>query len=397
MKTMYIECNMGAAGDMLFAALLELHPNPDEFLNRFNNLKLPNVNTIASKSTKCGIVGTKINVLIHGQEEHTHQHQHEHQHEHEHTHSHVGMKEIEEIINTFNLSDKVKMDIKNVYSIIADAESKAHNKPVSMIHFHEVGMMDAIADVTATCMLINEIDPEKIITSPIHVGIGNVKCAHGILPVPAPATANILKGIPIYSTDITGELCTPTGAALIKYFAHSFGPMPILKTEKIGLGMGTKDFPLANCVRIFLGETEKPQDYVCEITCSLDDITSEEISFAQEILLENNALDVYITSIYMKKNRPAFNFTCICKAEDEEKMVQLILKHTTTLGVRCNTLKRYTLERSIKEIETKYGTVNLKLSSGYNIEKNKIEFDDLTRLAKENNMSIFQVKKEIIH
>ncbi len=265
MKTLYLDCGMGAAGDMLTAALTELLPDADAFITELNSAGVPGVVIEKELSVKCGITGTHISVKINGEEEHSnahhheeehsheHHHEEEHSHEHEHTHAHhhSSMHEIEHIIGHLKVSDKVKKDVTAVYNLIAEAESNAHGIPVTDIHFHEVGTMDAIADVTAVCLLMERLAPERVIASPVHVGSGQVKCAHGILPVPAPATAFILKDVPIYGGKITGELCTPTGAALLKYFVDIFGDMPVMKTEKIGYGMGQKDFIAANCVRAF--------------------------------------------------------------------------------------------------------------------------------------------------
>ncbi|MBR0373391.1 MAG: LarC family nickel insertion protein [Mogibacterium sp.] len=268
MKTLYIDCGMGAAGDMLTAALLELLPEGARtaFVEFFNMLGIPGVRMSAEQSTKCGVVGTHVTVTVGGMEEDETMHDHDHSHDHEqththadgttHSHSHNGMYEIEHLVRYhLPLSSKVKDDIIAVYDIIAAAESKVHGVPVTEIHFHEVGTMDAVADVTAVCMLMDRIGPEQVIVSPINTGSGHVRCAHGILPVPAPATANILIGMPAYSNDIQSELLTPTGAALLKHFATGYGNMPVMTTQAVGYGMGKKDFPVANCVRVMLGES----------------------------------------------------------------------------------------------------------------------------------------------
>jgi len=425
---------MGAAGDMLMAALLELHPNPDGFIKRMNNLGIPGVIVNKEVAVKSGITGTQIRVRVGDQEEesldvpfntalhshdHTHhseepQHNHSHHHDHEHHHSHnhdhedehnhnhaiahhhAGMSEISEIINALLVSDKVKTDALGVYSLIAEAESKAHGVPVDAIHFHEVGMMDAVADIVGVSLLMEDLAPQRVIVSPIHVGSGKVKCAHGILPVPAPATAYILQGVPIYGGGIKGELCTPTGAALLKHFADEFGNMPVLTTKAIGYGMGMKDFPTANCVRAFLGESNQPQDAdIVEVVCNLDDMTGEEIGFALDMLVENGALDVYIVPIQMKKNRPGQMLVCLCPIEDEAKMAQLMLKHTTTFGVRIQSLRRHTLSRTIEVVETQEGQVRVKLGAGYGVTKSKLEYEDLSKLAREKGMSIFELRNRI--
>ena len=273
MKTLYLDCGMGAAGDMLTGALLELIPNQDEFITKMNNLGIPEMAMKKERSMKCGIRGTKITVTIGGEEEtvpHHHGHDHDHGHEHDHHHAktheqnhlkahnhhHAGIHEIEHIIKDLRLAAKIELDVLAIYKQIAEAESHVHGIPVVDVHFHEVGAMDAIADITAVCLLMSQIAPEQVIVSPIHVGGGHIRCAHGILPVPAPATMYILHDAPIYGGGIKGELCTPTGAALLKHFATRFGNMPIITTQAIGYGMGKMDFEAANCLRAILGEAE---------------------------------------------------------------------------------------------------------------------------------------------
>lgn len=252
MRTLYIDCRMGAAGDMLAAALLELHPEPEDFLKRLNAAGIPGVSVSASASVKRGVSGTRVDVLVNGEEEGC-------GHGRVHSgvgHSHSDMHTIEKIFSGLAMPEEAKRRALSVYRLIAEAEGRAHGVPAGEVHFHEVGAMDAIADVAAVSMLIGELAPEKITASPVHVGCGTVRCAHGVLPVPAPATAALLCGIPSYGGEIEGELCTPTGAALLRYFVSSFGPMPPMKEVKIGRGMGKKDFEKPNCVEASLGETE---------------------------------------------------------------------------------------------------------------------------------------------
>ena len=238
MNTLYFECNMGAAGDMLMAALLELLPDPDNFITELNNVGIPNVNIERQTVIKCAIQGTGINVFVGGVEEGGPLHEHQRGHHHHHT----GINEIQAIIKNLRVSDKVKADVAAVYNLIAEAESHAHGRPMEQIHFHEVGPMDAVADITGVCMLIEALAPDKIVTSHIHVGSGQVKCAHGILPVPAPATAYILRGVPTYGGAVNGELCTPTGAALLKHFTDAFVSGNAMRVDKIGCGMGKRSF-----------------------------------------------------------------------------------------------------------------------------------------------------------
>lgn len=266
MKTLYFDLGMGAAGDMLTGALLELMPDREAALEQLNRLGLPHTHFSMERGSKCGISGTHIHVTVLGQEEqpcqdvprqeHIHEHEHEHEHGHNHhDHSHTAMADIRQAVQALSVSDAVKARVLEVYARIAQAESLVHGVPVDQIHFHEVGSLDALADITAVCCLLEQLAPEKILASPVQVGFGKIRCAHGILPVPAPATAQILLGIPIRAGDIPGELCTPTGAALLRQFVSDFGPMPLMTVERIGYGLGQKDFPAANCLRAMLGES----------------------------------------------------------------------------------------------------------------------------------------------
>ena len=402
MKILYLDCGMGAAGDMLTAALLELIPDREEFIKELNELGIPHVKFTAEKSVKCGITGTHMSVPVCGEEEGEHHHHHDsHHHEpsheqcHEHHHHHSGMHEIEHIISHLKISDKVWKNVLSVYNLIAEAESHAHGKPVTEIHFHEVGTMDAIADVTAVCMLMEKINPDKVVATPVHVGSGHVHCAHGILPVPAPATAYILKDVPIYGGKIQGELCTPTGAALLKTFVDSFGEMPIMKTTAIGYGMGKKDFEAANCVRAILGEAENREDVVLELSCNVDDMTGEAVSFAMDRLFDAGAFEVYTVPIGMKKSRPGTLIRVMCSEAKKDEIVKTIFKHTTTIGIRETVTHRYVLDRHMDTFVTPYGNVRCKTSSGYGVTRRKFEYDDLAKIAKEQGISIEEVKNMI--
>lgn len=398
MKTLYIDCSMGAAGDMLTAALLELMDSADEFLHELNHIGLHGVTVTREPSVKCGITGTHIHVSIGGveEDEHLHDHHHhahdhhahDHEHEHHHHHEHSGIHEIEHRVSHLNIPEEVRKDVLAVYGLIAEAESHAHGVPISDIHFHEVGTMDALADITAVCLLMHKLHIDRVVASPVHVGSGQVKCAHGILPVPAPATAYILRDVPIYGGEIRGELCTPTGAALLKHFVSEFSAMPPMRVQKIGYGMGKKDFPAANCVRCLLGEGQDCADSVYELQCNLDDMTGEEIGFAMDELYTGGALEVFTTAVGTKKNRPAVLLTVLCKTEDKQRMTDLIFKHTTTLGVREIEKRRTLLQRSFAQVQTPYGEVRRKTSTGYGVQRAKYEFDDLARIAREQNISL---------
>lgn len=412
MKTLYLDCGMGAAGDMLTAALLELLPDREKMIEELNGLGIPGVEMVCENAQKCGIGGTHISVRVHGAEEseemygqgHLHETEHHHDHEHahmpEHSHGHThhhhsGLHEIGHIVEALPLSGRIQKDILAVFGMIAEAESHVHGVPINEIHFHEVGTMDAVADITAVCVLMDRLAPDQVIVSPVHVGSGQVKCAHGILPVPAPATAYILQDVPIYGGEIRGELCTPTGAALLKYFASRFGAMPVMRTLAIGYGMGKKDFPAANCVRALLGETEGAGDTVTELVCNVDDMTAEAVGFAGETLLEAGALDVYTVAAGMKKSRLGTVLHVMCTESMKGKMVELIFKHTTTIGIRENISRRYTLARSIQKVQTPYGEVRKKISEGYGVTREKYEYDDLAQIARERGMSIREVEDSL--
>lgn len=384
MKTLYLDCGMGAAGDMLTAALLELLPEKDAFVEELNALGIPGVRFAAEKCEKCGILGTHMTVTIHGEEEGI-----------DHPHHHGSMGDIRSIVSALPIPTMVKLDILSVYEEIAQAESHVHGIPVEQIHFHEVGAMDAVADITAVCLLLHRLSPDKIIVSPVHVGSGQVRCAHGILPVPAPATAYLLRGIPMYGGSIDGELCTPTGAALLRHFASGFGEMPMMKVQSIGYGMGKRDFPRANCVRCLLGDTEDSRDKIVELRCNIDDMTGEAMGFALEQLLENGALDAFTLPIGMKKSRPGVLITVLCREETKEVMVGLLLKHTTTLGVREFPCRRYILNRTTETVDTPYGPVRKKVSSGFGVRREKFEYEDLARIARANNLSLSELLDKI--
>ncbi|WP_029322481.1 nickel pincer cofactor biosynthesis protein LarC [Butyrivibrio sp. AE3004] len=443
MKTLYIECKMGVAGDMLCAALLELCEDRERVLRKLEDMGIPGVTFSLLKSEKCGITGSHLEVKVNGEEEesidvdghehdhgghHHHAHDHDSDHHHDHGadhhhghHHHRGLTDIENIVNSLKADDEVKSDIMDIYKLIAEAESKVHGREVSEIHFHEVGSMDAVADIAATCFIIHELKPDKVIASPIHVGSGQVKCAHGILPVPAPATAFLLRGIPSYSKDVKGELCTPTGAAIVKFFATKFGPQPVMSVEKIGYGMGKKDFPQANCVRVMLGDTtafddvcasenkafcidessslqsmdisdeeinSTPTDTITELVCNLDDMTPERIGFATERLMEEGAVDVFTTPIGMKKNRPGIMLTVLCRESMKDDLVRSIFKYTTTIGIRESICKRYILNRDEKKIKTPEGDIRVKCVYGYGTHREKQEYDDLARIARQKGTSI---------
>lgn len=456
-KTLFLELNMGASGDMLMGALYQLVDKKEEFLKKMNILGFDGVKVEARDTEKSGIAGINMAVIINGEEEvsedvdfidhhhhhdhdhhhhkhchkhdheevsedhshchhhhhgedehhhchedshvHSHHHDHDHHHhdhhDHHHSHSHSTLESVTEIIKSFELREKVKEDAIEVYKILGEAESKAHNKPIGEVHFHEVGTIDAIYDIVGVCLLIDMLEVDEIIASPIHVGSGFVKCAHGIMPVPAPATANILMGLPYYQGAIKGELCTPTGAALLKHFVGEFRQMPTMKVEKVGYGMGKKDFEAANTVRAFLGSVDfesKDTDTMVQLQASMDDITGEEIGYLFDVLFENGALEVFTGDIKMKKNRPGILLTVLVEENNKESILKTIFKHTTTIGIKEIEVKRQKLNRREEIVSTEFGNIRKKVSSGFGVEREKFEFEDLKKIAQEKNMSIRELK-----
>lgn len=383
MNALYFDCSMGAAGDMLAAALLDLLPDPVGFAAEFNALGIPGVTLTSEEGDSLGLRGCRVRILVNGAEE-------ESCSGHRGEHYTPGTTDISALIDTLPLPQRVKNHVKEVYRLIAEAEAAVHGCPVDKVHFHEVGAMDAVADICAVCMLLDRLAPEKIFVSPIHVGSGTVRCAHGILPVPAPATAELLKGIPFYGSEIKGELCTPTGAALLKYFADSFGPQPLMTLRALGTGLGKKEFSAPNCLRVFSGDLDQSScDTVSEICCNLDDMTGEAIGFAAEVLLEHGALDVYTVPIGMKKSRPGTMLCCLCRKEDEASLAELMLRHTTSLGVRISTHRRRILPREIRQAETPLGKAAVKLAPG----RVKAEYEDTAQLARTHGISYMEAAK----
>lgn len=420
MKTIYLECNMGAAGDMLMGALYEICEQKEYFLHKINTVFAPyGIAVSADPMTKSGIRGTHMTVSVHGTEEtsstaapehatDTPQPDAAHDATTAYTHAHTDYPSILSKLRSLDLPEEVLEDAAAIYKLLGEAEAAVHGVDLTQIHFHEVGTLDALADVVGCAFLIRLIAPDQILASPIHVGNGFVKCAHGVLPVPAPATAELLKGIPCYTGSITGELCTPTGAAILKYYAARFFAMPALTPSAIGYGMGKKDFEIVNCVRAFLGDTASYlqedtgentsyDDMILSISCNIDDMTGEALGLATEILMAAGALDVYTIPIQMKKNRPGILLTCLCELSDREKFTGLFFLHTSTRGVRFSTFERAKLESTFETRSTSYGDIRIKKSAGYGIKKEKPEFEDLKSVVLKNHcsMSVDEVTKSL--
>ena len=414
MKILYLDCSMGAAGDMLAGALLELVPDPDAALAELNAFGIPGVKYGRETLAKCGIAATHLSVKVDGHEEssiaETTEDRPEFHHHHEHHHEHRSLADVLHVIGHLKLEPSVSEDVKSVYESLAAAESRAHGKAVGEIHFHEVGALDAIADIAAFCHLLRRVAPDKVVASPIHVGSGTVNCAHGVLPVPAPATAFLLEGMPSFSDGvIVGELCTPTGAALIRRFAVSFGPQPLMTVGAMGYGAGRKDFSRANVVRAMLGEsvadesssfakaTEDMGDgEIFELDFNVDDMTGEELAFAAERIFAAGARDVSFVPVVMKKGRPGQRVGVMCAAETRGEVVKAIFAHTTTLGVRETLCRRYTLERKVEMVALPDGsTVRRKVASGYGVCRAKWEADDLAAFARTRGIPLSEARAQL--
>lgn len=400
MRILYLDCGMGAAGDMLAGALVSLLSKEEQesFIKMINNIGVDGVKVSLSDDAKCGITGKHFKVEIDGVEEHSHdvhEHEHHHEHEQEHGHHHHGKgpfpKELEAVAEKLDCPN----DIQKVYELLAEAEAKVHGKDVSEIHFHEVGMKDALIDIASVVYLMNKLKVDKVVVSPVNVGFGKVKCAHGILPVPAPATAELVKGIPTYAGRFEGELLTPTGAALLKYYADEFSYQPLMNVIKCGYGTGNKNFESANVVKAVLGEVtdELISENIIELNCNVDDMSAEDMAYATKALIENGAKDAFVTPVIMKKGRSGMLLTVLCTAIDKERFVSLIFKHTSTIGIRVKETERIILNRHEETVHTKLGDVRVKYSEGYGVKREKPEFEDLRKLAEENNISVAEARK----
>ena len=383
MKELFLDVSSGAAGDMLAAALLELFEDKDAVLARLNAIGIPGITYAAQPEQKHGISGTHLSVRYHGEEEGE---------THPNDHAHRGIPEIRDIAAGLDLPEAVRAEVLAVYDGIAQAEAAVHGERVEQIHFHELGAMDAVADISAVCLMMHLLGAEHITASPVCTGFGKVRCAHGLMSVPAPATALLLRGVPSFAGRQEGELCTPTGAALIRHFAQDFARQPVLTTERIGMGMGKKDFETLSCVRAVLGTAEES---IIELCCNVDDMSPEAVGFAIEELLRLGAPDAWYTPVGMKKNRPGLILSCLCREEQRDEMVRAIFRHTTTLGIRETLCRRYVLRRAERTVETPYGPVRVKRSEGYGVTREKAEFDDLRRIARDAELTLAEARELI--
>lgn len=388
MKTLYLDCGMGAAGDMLGAALLSLLPERESLLAELNAALAGKAVVRAEERESCGVAGLHLAVEIGGDEEGPPL---------RHAHEHTSIGELKAFLSAAAVSERVRADAIAVFDALAEAESAVHGCAIENVHLHEVGSIDAAADVLGVCLMLERLAPEQILASPVNVGGGAVTCAHGVLPVPAPATERLLRGIPCYEGEIKSELCTPTGAALLRHFVTDFGPMPPMRTVGCGYGLGKKDFGRLNAVRAFWGESEEDGrcERLIELGCNLDDMTGEELGFALGELFAAGALDVWTVPIGMKKSRPGVQLCCLGREEDRAALLQCLFRHTTTLGVRVRRCERYALSRSVRREETAFGALRVKRAEGFGVVREKLEYDDLAALARQNGTSLREIKEKL--
>ena len=388
MKTLYFDCSSGISGNMTLGALLEIVEDENYFLNEINKLNIDGYKIEISKKVKNGITGTYVDVILENQHE-------EHHHDHEHHHEHRNLNDVYSVIDNSSINEKSKELAKRIFLRVAKAESKVHNKPLEEIHFHEVGAIDSIIDIVGTAILINKINPDKIISSIVNDGYGFIKCAHGTMSVPVPATSEIFanSNVKFRQIDIDTELVTPTGAAIIAELAEEFVSLPAMTTEKIGWGTGSKDLRIPNILKVYYGDMEEQNGKIVVMETNVDDCSGEILGYTSEKLFKNGALDVFYTPIFMKKNRPAYRLTVACKKEDMFKLQNIMFRETTTIGIRYRFESRTELGREFEEIDTKYG--KLKVKKVINNGETYIypEYESMKELAEKNNIPLKELYK----
>lgn len=388
MKTLYFDCSSGISGNMTLGALLEIIGDDNFLLDELKKLHLDGYRIEISNKVKNGITGKYVDVILDEENEHTHEHNHHH-------HVHRNLNDVNEIIDKSSIDEKSKDLAKRIFLRVAKAESKVHNKPLEEVHFHEVGAIDSIIDIVGTAILINKINPDKILSSIVNDGYGFIECAHGTMAVPVPATTEIFasSNVKFRQIDIDTELVTPTGAAIIAELAEDFTTLPAMITRKIGWGAGYKDISIPNVLKVYLGDMEEFCENFIVMETNIDDCSGEILGYTEELLLKNGALDVFFTPIFMKKNRPAYRMTVACRKEDMYNLQKIIFRETTTIGIRYRSEYRTELERENIEIETKYAKIRAKKVK-YNGETYTYpEYESLKEVANKNNIPLKELYK----
>jgi pyridinium-3,5-bisthiocarboxylic acid mononucleotide nickel chelatase len=410
MKVLYLDCYSGISGDMFLAAMLGAGMPADELDRQLKKLHLPEYQGVGAKQVMKGaLAATGIDFGLDGgplpmasDHVHTDQHEHEHDHVHGHEHSHEQdheqqheqkaghrhsrhLKEISELIRSSDLSERVKETSLKIFQLLGQAEAGVHGTSIEHVHFHEVGAADSILDIVGAAVALEYFGIEKVYASPIPLGSGQVMTSHGLLPIPAPATLELLRmaNAPITPSTAKVELVTPTGAAILAALADFSQPM--MKLEKTGLGAGKRELEWPNVLRAMIGEVQSDQDTHVEIEANIDDMSPQIFGHVMQLLFDAGALDVYFTPIYMKKNRPATKLAVIARARDEQKLAALILRETTTIGVRVKTMSRHETMREMRQVETRFGTipVKIKVLEGKIIQANP-EYEVCSKLALEH-------------
>lgn len=358
MKTLYFDCFAGISGDMTLGALVAAGADARELKERLSLLDVPGYEIEFETVDRSGISATRAVVRLTREEKH-----------------HRHLSDIEKIIGGSRLNDSIKERALRIFGRLAEAEARVHNVAVNKIHFHEVGAVDAIVDVVGACIGFEMLGVERFVSSPMHVGSGTVEMAHGRFPVPPPAVAELLRGAPVYSTDVTGELVTPTGAAIVSTVCESFGAMPLMRVEATGYGAGTREYKnFPNVLRVIVGESDEPEsggsrdeegqssESLMMVETNLDDVSPQVLGHLMERAFERGALDCYFTPVQMKKNRPGVLVSILCKAEEHPALMNLLFEETPTLGVRSHTVARVALERESVTVETEFGTIAVKVA-----------------------------------
>lgn len=392
-KILYFDCFAGISGDMVVGALLDLGANQEKLGQQLSGLKLSGYRLHIEKQQKMSIWGTDFRVLLE-EEPHSHHHHH-HGHHSGPSHTHRGLKEISALVDDSLLSPRVKSRSLDIFSRIAQAEARVHGISPEEVHFHEVGAVDSIIDVVAAMICIEDINIPEIYSSPLHLGEGLVRCAHGLLPVPAPAVLEILQGVPVYTTGLRTELTTPTGAAIISHLAKEFGPLPEIRVEATAYGLGDKNLEIPNLLRIIKGQPT-PRSAMWILECNIDDMNTQFYSYILPRLMEEGAVDVYLTPLIMKKNRPGHCLSILCDENSLDGLEEVLWQETSTLGVRRLRVERRVLERELLEVPTRWGTVAVK-AAYYQGQRLKYapEYEDLARIAREQQQPLPQIYKEI--
>jgi uncharacterized protein (TIGR00299 family) protein len=378
MRILYLDCFSGISGDMCLAALIDAGVDQNILRGELRKIPLQHWDLNFSKENSYGITGTRAKVTIgNGRQPHRH------------------FTDIIKIIRDSSLPENVKDLSINIFSRLAVAEGKVHGVPAEDVHFHEVGAVDSIIDIIGTSLAVSLLNVDRIICSPLPTGSGYVRCRHGLLPVPAPATAELLKGVPLRGTDVEGELVTPTGAAIATTLSVEFGSRPEMKLTDIGYGLGSNDYGIPNFLRVFLGnqagrENLSDIEPIVVIETNIDDMNPEFFGHVMDRLAESGALDVFVSPAYMKKNRPGHIITTLCRPADRDALIKIMLEETTTLGVRFREEKRAVLKRSIEEIETSYGKVRVKFALSGEGKRIKAapEYEDCKKIAREKGIPI---------